>query len=415
MKILWLSNVIFPEACKELNIQPPAVGGWMHASASALLESDPSIQLTVVSMYTGSALKCINKYAICYYLVPNPTGIQTYNQDLEKYFKQIQEECNPDLVHIHGSEYPHSLAFIKGCKQQNVVVSIQGLVGSYADYYLGGIPESTIKKCITIRDVIRKDSLLIQQKNMRQRGMYERELIKSVKHIIGRTSWDKAHCWEMNPDIHYHFCNETLRPSFYSSQWKYETCRTHSIFLSQAHYPIKGIQQVIKALPIILKHYPDTQVYVAGNNFIKTSFLKRNGFSDYLQKIMTHYQVKDKITFLGILNEEQMTKQYVEANVFICPSSIENSPNSVGEAQLIGTPCVASYVGGTMDMIEEGKTGLLYRFEETTILAQRVCQIFADDTLAKALSREERIVASCRHNKEFNAKQLYSIYKSILK
>lgn len=414
MKILWLSNVIFPEACKELNIQPPAVGGWMYAGASALLESNPDIQLTVVSMYTGSSLKRINTYTIRYYLVPNPVGNQTYNQDLEKYFRQIQDECTPDLVHIHGSEYPHSLAFVKGCKQQNVVVSIQGLVGPYASHYLGGIPKSTISKCITIRDVFRRDSLLIQQKKMQQRGIYERKLIKSVNHVIGRTSWDKAHCWEINPNIHYHFCNETLRSSFYSSQWKHESCRKHSIFLSQAHYPIKGIQQVIKALPIILKHYPDTQVYVAGNNFINSSVLKRNGFSNYLQKLMTHYQVKDKITFLGVLDEEQMAKQYVQANVFICPSSIENSPNSVGEAQLIGTPCVASYVGGTMDMIEDGKTGLLYRFEETVMLAQRVCQIFADNTLTKMLSREERIVAAYRHDKEINAKQLSSIYKSIL-
>lgn len=414
MKILWLSNVLFPEVCKEINIPSPAVGGWMHSGALALLESDPELELTVVSMYAGHELKHISNYRIQYYLVPNTEGNQIYNAKLETYFNDIHNEFVPDLVHIHGTEYPHSLAYVQGCKQAKIVVSIQGLVSVCANFYLGGISESIIKRNITIRDVIRKDTLFSQQRKMQQRGVYERKLIENVIHFIGRTSWDKTHIWAINPQAKYHFCNETLRPSFYIHQWKYERCRKHSIFLSQAHYPIKGIQQVIKALPIILKHYPDTQVYIAGNNFIQSSILRKNGFVNYLQKLMKQYQIKDQLFFLGVLNEEDMAKQYMQAHLFICPSSIENSSNSVGEAQLIGTPCIASYVGGTMDMIEDGKTGFLYRFEETTVLAQKVCQIFANKELAKEISRQEIQTALIRHNKERNANQLLSIYKAII-
>lgn len=38
MKVLWVSNIIFPEVCNELHMTPPVVGGWMYASALALLE-----------------------------------------------------------------------------------------------------------------------------------------------------------------------------------------------------------------------------------------------------------------------------------------------------------------------------------------------------------------------------------------
>lgn len=37
MKVLWVSNIIFPEVCNELHMTPPVVGGWMYASALALL------------------------------------------------------------------------------------------------------------------------------------------------------------------------------------------------------------------------------------------------------------------------------------------------------------------------------------------------------------------------------------------
>ena len=54
------------------------------------------------------------------------------------------------------------------------------------------------------------------------------------------------------------------------------------------------------------------------------------------------------------------------ANSHIFHSSyIENSPNSVGEAQMVGVPVVASRVGGTDSMVEHGKTGFMYPHTST--------------------------------------------------
>ena len=54
------------------------------------------------------------------------------------------------------------------------------------------------------------------------------------------------------------------------------------------------------------------------------------------------------------------------------PSSIENSPNSLGEAQLLGVPCIASDVGGVTDMIPNKECGIIYRFEEVELLAKHI-------------------------------------------
>ena len=414
MKVLWLSNVLFPEVCKELNIEPPVVGGWMHSGAEMLMNHNPNIKLAVASLYAGNELHCIEKYAIIYYLIPTKGSNQTYNLNLEKYYKEITTNYQPDIVHIHGSEYPHSLAYVKACGSSKVVVSIQGLVSIYAKHYLGGILEKEIQKNRTLRDVLRKDSLLQQQKKMKRRGVYEIELLKSVQHLIGRTSWDLSNTCGINPKVTYHFCNETLRSSFYKKRWELENCQKHSIFLSQAHYPIKGIQQLIQALPLVLEHFPQTKVYVAGNDFITLPWYRKNNFASYLEKLMLKTRVsRNQIIFLGSLSENQMAEQYRLAHIFVCPSAIENSPNSVGEAQLIGTPCVASYVGGTMDMIKDGETGLLYRFEENALLAKHICTLFADADLSNAISIKARKKAQQRHDKNINASQLNSIYTKI--
>src|SRR5690606_23789955 len=154
---------------------------------------------------------------------------------------------------------------------------------------------------------------------------------------------------------------ESLRPSFYNNNWRIDQCEKYSIFISQAYYPLKGFHQLLKAMPIILRHFPNTKVYVAGNNYFSNRGIKINGFGSYINTLVKKYNLADHIKFTGILSEEAMCKRYIDSHVFVSPSSIENSPNSVGEAQLLGVPCVASYVGGTPDMIEHEDTGLLYR------------------------------------------------------
>jgi glycosyltransferase involved in cell wall biosynthesis len=79
-------------------------------------------------------------------------------------------------------------------------------------------------------------------------------------------------------------------------------------------------------------------------------------------------RVINNINFLGILSEEDIIREFQNCNIFICPSSIENSPNSLGEAQLIGIPTISAYVGGIPDMVIHNYSGLLYRYEEIEIL-----------------------------------------------
>lgn len=414
MKVLWISNTIFPDACLELGIKAPVIGGWMQSGANALLEQESDIDLAVVSLYSGKGIKFIDKYRIKYYLVPTGGNDQSYDKQKEKNYAHVFNHFNPDIIHIHGTEYPHSLAAANAYKSNHFVVSIQGLVSSYCNYYYGGIDSETIGKHTTLRDIIRHDTLRCQQKRMKERGDYEISLLKKAIHVIGRTSWDRSSVWAQNPTATYHFCNETLRQPFYEKKWDYDNCNKHSIFLSQANYPIKGGHILLQALPLILRQFPDTVVYIAGHNPIHKKWYSTNAYSAYLRHLIEKLEIQGVLKFVGLLNESQMADYYVKSNVFVCPSSIENSPNSVGEAQLIGTPVVASYVGGTMDMIEDGETGFLYRFEEYPLLAELICKLFSSRTLCETISHKAQKVAHERHNGIKNAKCLISIYHEIL-
>lgn len=418
IKVLWITNILFPDICRKLNIPVPVTGGWMRSSALALSEMDESISLAVATLH-GNKFRKDEINGVTYYCLPFSIYKQKkYNPQLERYWMMIEEDFRPDIVHIHGTEYPHGLAYMRAVGSKKAVVSIQGLVGAYARYSLGQISASDIKKYRTLKDYIR-GSILELPKVMSDTGELENEYLKLSHHVIGRTHWDRDHVWAVNPKVNYHFCNETLRQPFYSEEWSVSECERHTIFLSQAHKPIKGIHKVVEALPYIIRQFPDVKVYVAGTNFIKTSSLKDklrlDTYANYVLHLMERLKVKNRFIFTGLLDENQMAERYKKSHVFVCPSSIENSPNSLGEAQLVGTPVIASYVGGVPDMVKNGETGFLYRFEEHEMLARLVCEVFGNDELATAISTRGKTEARKRHNRKSNALQTLSIYNNIIK
>jgi L-malate glycosyltransferase len=417
LRILWIVNTIFPEPSKILDLQEPVVGGWLYSLAEQLLKNK-HITLSVATVYRGDDFKCLNLNGIIYYLLPSKktTG---YQQHLEPYWKNICEEFNPDIIHIHGTEFNHGLSCMRVCNKFNYVVSIQGLVSICSRYYYANLSVLDVIKNVTFRDIIRHDTIFHCKHKFKARGIYEEEYIRKTKHIIGRTDWDNAHVKAINPLVNYHHCDEVLRDGFYiSPKWNCKEKNSYSIFLSQASYPLKGLHQVIKALAMIVNTYPKIQLRIAGENVSNTktllSRIKISGYGSYIKKLIIKYKLEKNIIFTGSLTETQMINEYLNAHVFICPSSIENSPNSVGESQILGVPTIASYVGGVPNMITHRESGLLYRFEEVEILAKHIREIFDNENLSKHLSLQGIVLAEQRHNQKNNCDNTIDIYNYIL-
>lgn len=425
MKILWITNIIFPEALAQItsNSELKASGGWMLGAAKSLCKiPDNKLFLATVSGIV-SEITCIEGENYTHFIIPSKST------NFETAWQQIHNKIQPDVVHIHGTEFAKNLglAYINACGNEKAVVSIQGLLSSYHSYYLHGISPKNLRKHTTFYDFLSKNTLTRAQKDFKKRASYEIDLLRKTSHIIGRTPWDKSLTWAINPNASYHFCNETLREEFYSGEtWNYNACSPQSIFLSQAIYPIKGLHQLLEAMPLIIQHFPQTKIRVAGPDITKANwnkipfgrflkylfknvprfYLKTYGY--YILKLIKKYNLENRIIFTGQLNANQMKQEYLRANVFVCPSAIENSPNSLCEAQVLGTPVVASYVGG-VDVLMSGNEENMYRFEETQMLANKICTIFAAQNNQKNMRQQ----ALNRHNPETNTAQLMKIYAQI--
>lgn len=184
----------------------------------------------------------------------------------------------------------------------------------------------------------------------------------------------------------------------------------HSIFVSQGNYPIKGLHILISALPLIRLKYPDTMVYVAGDK----KFLSSNtSYGRYIKREIRKFHVENNIVFNGYLTDEEMKQKMLQAHLMVMPSLIENSPNSIGEAMMLGVPVVAAKVGGIPSILRDGKEGYLYSGMNRRELAQRVCRVFSSDRLAKRFSGNGRKRGGVLYERANNAECLLRIYDNL--
>ncbi len=414
MKVLWLCNILPAFAASALGHSVPNVGGWLDGIYGGI---HGEIELCICCPHEGNMPVERKAEDLACYLFPQGADIPR----LEAYFSDLLDKASPSIIHIFGTELPHSYAMLKACQSKGLaeraVVSIQGLVSVCAEYhYYANLPRKLLRHR-TAGEWLKHGSLEKRCAGFRERGEWERKAFEIAHHVIGRTQWDRACTYQYNPKAQYHFCNESLRKSFYEAQWSIDSCEKHSLFVSQCNYPLKGFHHALKALAILSRDYPDAQLYTTGRDpLAKASFLQRLRYSSYeryLAKLIREYGLEGRVHFLGGLSEKEMRDRFLRTHVFVSPSSIENSPNSVGEAMLLGVPVVASNVGGVKDMLSDGEEGFLYPSDEPYMLAYYVSKLFESKDLALRFSANSRLRGADLFNRDKNARTLLEIYREI--
>ena len=166
----------------------------------------------------------------------------------------------------------------------------------------------------------------------------------------------------------------------------------------------------------MVKTYPDATLFVTGSSFLHKSLkgkLRQSGYEKYLASLAKKYHLEEKIVFLGHLSADQMKQAYLDANVFALPSTLENSPNSLGEAMVLGVPSVAADVGGVRNLMNHGREGLIYEPGNVQALAEGIGQLFALEDRAAAFGEAARTHALQTHDPDKNLQDLIHIYHEI--
>ncbi|MBO5292274.1 MAG: glycosyltransferase family 4 protein [Lachnospiraceae bacterium] len=421
MRILWLCNIMLPRIARALGRECSNKEGWLTGLSDRILQDTGNeMELGVCFPIDRGAESISGKAEGLAYFGFHEDVLDAHHYDtvMEAEIKSIVEDYQPDIVHIFGTEYPHTLAMLKSVPDcRKVLVGIQGLCFEYSHYFMADLPQHIIDRA-NFRDIVRRDTLKQQKEKYDARGKFEIEALKKAVHITGRTAWDYELTERVNPKRIYHPMGETLRAPFYQGEWKQENCTVHRIFVSQGNYPIKGLHYVLPALAELTKEFPDVKLCVAGDVITAHQTwkqkLKLSSYGKYLLELLEQYQLTEHVEFLGRLDAEQMREQYLKSNVFLSPSAIENSPNSIGEALMLGVPVVSSACGGVPSLFTDGKEGLFYETADTQALVNCLKRIFTEEDLVRQIHEEARKRAWELHDPEKNYRTLLGIYEELM-
>ena len=251
--------------------------------------------------------------------------------------KEVVEQFRPDVIQVFGTE--SSFGLLAGETDIPVVIHLQGLLGpslnawvppgyDMADYANRG-HANPLQTILGMRAIAFN----------RHAAARERRIMNHCRYFMGRTEWDRAFVSAFAPQARYFKVWETLRPCFYeSAEWK---APQKPVFVSTVSGPLyKGHDMIIKTA--------------------KT--LRDSGQSDFKWRVFgvpdlslaerkTGIRAKDVgVVAEGVVSAEELREALLGASVYVHPSYIDNSPNSVCEAQILGVPVVATNVGGVSSL-----------------------------------------------------------------
>lgn len=413
MKVLWYTNT--PSLYEESNHQYHG-GGWIE-SLEELVKTRPEIKLSIAFFHPYDNER-IEKNGVLYYPIrrlagrKNPVKALLNNwrgkieqKEYQNRFLKIIDDFKPDIIHVFGTEGPFAL--IQEITSVPVIVHLQGIINPILNSYFPigySKLDFLLDRKYLFQNLIGASPpfILKRFKFMAER---EKQVLTKIKYVFGRTEWDKRVVSLYNPDVRYFHVNEVLRPNFYS--WDHKRNLSGKKFtiistLSPAVY--KGIDLVLRVAREF-KALTDIE------------FEWRVIGIDESSKLLKLFERKERvfhrsvnIKLLGRIGPVELAQHMTSADIFVHPSYIDNSPNSVCEAQILELPVIACNVGGVSSLIDHEETGILIPSNGVFEMVTYLKLLYNNPQLRQCIGGKAREKAIERHNRQEIVERLISVY-----
>lgn len=410
MKVLWF-EVSIPSGYIDTG---RVVGGWQD-SLEFIVRQCNEIELYIAfESPAGSKSKMVN--GVTY--IPLQTDYSFWERQKHNFTWAVNEkklmpkcmevvnEIRPDIIHVFGCEWPFGLI----AKYTNipVVIHIQGSIIPYNNalyppryngYTFVHAAGFNLKRQFYFWRNARKDKSRLDM---------EKRIWECVDNYMGRTGWDKALTGTLKPNAHYYHVDEALRPVFLSSgkQWGIFDSGKIRLVTTGIHNFWKGPDMLLKTAHIMKEMGIDFEWYVAGSMHTGIKRITED-------KEQLHYN-ENNVKFIGFTAPDQLCEILCSSTMYVHTAYIENSPNAICEAQVLGVPVISTNVGGIGTLVRNGIDGILVPANDPWQMAYHIVSLAKDEQRMMRLSQSTREFALKRHAPENILKQLIGCYTSVI-
>lgn len=423
MRVFWFHSGLMPEACEALGYEKRNTCGWLESMLHALIQLDSSIEFCLLGWDWRSCDIQIGRVRHVSFGYAGPTWYDRIPAVLSCKAKQLIAAFSPDIIHIQGTEYFYGCFDKSVYGNRPVVVSLQGVISGLYTHYNGGLLPDELKGTNwNARYIIKGQNVFSEQRMWRdKRAWQEQKVLRQQHNFIGRTLWDKAWVEYVNPQARYYKVNENLRPQFFSVQREASGIKRRSIYCgAAASCALKGAHWLIRAVASLKSEFPDIELRIAAADRLKPpkdmkALLLVQSYHTYIRHLIKRLNIEQNVVALPELTAQEVAEELCRAELFVLPSLCENSPNSLCEAMVVGTPAIATFVGGIPSMLEDGVEGKLVPSGDPAALAGAIRRWFLHPEEAEACVKRAHQKALARHNSMTNAKATLAVYKEMIR
>ena len=118
---------------------------------------------------------------------------------------------------------------------------------------------------------------------------------------------------------------------------------------------------------------------------------------------------------MGSLGQDQLVDSLLSSHLDVMPSHIENSPNNLCEAMMLGLPCIATHAGGTASILRNGEEGLIIQDGDPWVMAGAIMELVSQPKQMVQFGQKARAMAMKRHDRSKIVEQLIDTYHLIIR
>ena len=145
--------------------------------------------------------------------------------------------------------------------------------------------------------------------------------------------------------------------------------------------PLKGYDDLILALPLILESVPQSRLLLAG----EAIYPAYGDYKERLRDLIIRLGLTDRVIFAG--QQDDLPSLLNALDIFVLPSWSEGFGRANLEAMAAGKPVVSTNVGGIPEVIIDGETGILVPPHDPAGLAQALIRLAQDNGLRTRMGK----------------------------
>ncbi len=132
-----------------------------------------------------------------------------------------------------------------------------------------------------------------------------------------------------------------------------------------------------------------------------------------LEQLVANLGISEKITFIGLLNEQKIIALYHRLDAFVIPSPVESQSIVTLQAMACGLPVVAADAGALPELVHDGENGFLFPPDDVASLAQKMNTLAESRPMRARFGRASRRI-SRMHDKPRVLAKLEKLYRKLL-